>query len=79
MPEDRRWRHDFISDISDKMKDEVEMETILYSCGSVFGNIEAGEEDDSLLMNIHVPRVCVSTDNGISDMLCGQGRQQCAS
>lgn len=33
---------------------EVEMETILYSCGSVFENIDAGEEDNSVLTNIHV-------------------------
>ena len=38
-----------------KMRDEleVEMETILYSCGSVFENVDAGG-DDSVLTNIYV-------------------------
>ena len=52
-----KWRCLHASNrLTKKMKDEleVEMETILYSCGSVFRNIKAGEEDDSLLMNIHV-------------------------
>ena len=48
---------------------EVEMETILYSCGSVFENIDAGEEDNSVLTNIHV-RANLNCRSQMGSKLC---------